>query len=80
MTRALAAAPRVLTPLALLAAALALIFPSAALAARSDLLLALLVLATALGISFADLRRLRDHAAAVAVLSARSAAPSSPRR
>jgi len=69
LTRALAAAPRVLTPLALLAAALALIFPSAALAARSDLLLALLVLATALGISFGDLRRLRDHAAAVAVLS-----------
>jgi len=69
LTRALAAIPRVLTPLALLAAALALIVPSGALAARSDLLLALLVLATALGISFADLRRLRDHAAAVGVLS-----------
>jgi len=69
LTGTLAATPRVLTPLALLAAALALIVPSGALAARSDLLLALLVLATALGISFADLRRLRDHAAEVAVLS-----------
>jgi BASS family bile acid:Na+ symporter len=68
-TRALAAAPRVLTPLALVAAALALIVPSVGLAARSDLLLALLVLATALGISFADVKRLRDHAVAVAVLS-----------
>lgn len=67
--RSLAGAPRVLTPLALLAAALALVIPSAGLAARSDLLLALLVLATALGISFTDLRRLRDHVAAVAVLS-----------
>jgi BASS family bile acid:Na+ symporter len=65
----LAATPRVLTPLAVLAAALALIVPSEALAARSDLLLALLVLATALGISFADVERLRDHAVAVAVLS-----------
>jgi predicted Na+-dependent transporter len=66
---ALAATPRVLTPLALLAAALALVIPSGALAARSDLLLALLVLATALGISFTDLRRLRDHVAEVAALS-----------
>jgi len=69
LMRALAAVPRVLTPVALLAAALALVVPSSALAARSDLLLALLVLATAFGISFADLRRLRDHAAAVGVLS-----------
>ena len=67
--RALAGVPRVLTPLALLAAALALIVPSSAVAARSDVLLALLVLATALGIPFADLRRLRDHATDVAVLS-----------
>jgi len=67
--RALAAVPRALTPLALLAAALGLIFPSAALAARSDLLLALLVLATALGISFSDLARLRDHVRAVVLLS-----------
>jgi predicted Na+-dependent transporter len=67
--RALAAVPRALTPLALLAAALGLVLPSAALAARSDLLLALLVLATALGISFSDLARLRDHIRAVVILS-----------
>jgi BASS family bile acid:Na+ symporter len=66
---ALAGVPRVLTPLALLAAVLGLVFPSHALATRSELLLALLVLATALGISFADLRRLRGHARAVVVLS-----------
>jgi bile acid:Na+ symporter, BASS family len=69
MRRLLASVPRVLTPLALLAAVLGLAVPSAALAARSDLLLALLVLATALGISFADLARLRNHAREVAVLS-----------
>jgi bile acid:Na+ symporter, BASS family len=67
--RLLAAAPRALTPLALLAAALGLVLPSPALAARSDLLLALLVLATALGISFADLARLREHVRAVVILS-----------
>jgi predicted Na+-dependent transporter len=67
--RLLAAVPRVLTPLALLAAVLGLVLPSPALAAHSDLLLALLVLATALGISFADLARLREHARAVLVLS-----------
>lgn len=67
--RALASVPRALTPLALLAAALGLLLPSPALAARSDLLLALLVLATALGISFADLARLREHARAVLALS-----------
>jgi BASS family bile acid:Na+ symporter len=67
--RWLAVAPRALTPLALLAAALALVLPSATLAARSDLLLALLVLATALGISFTDLRGLRDHVREVAILS-----------
>jgi predicted Na+-dependent transporter len=69
MLRPLATIPRLLTPLALLAAALGLEIPSPALAARSDLLLALLVLATALGISFSDLARLRDHAWAVATLS-----------
>jgi BASS family bile acid:Na+ symporter len=69
MMRLLAAVPRALTPLALLAAALGLVIPSGALAARSDLLLALLVLATALGISFADLARLREHARAVVILS-----------
>jgi BASS family bile acid:Na+ symporter len=67
--RLLAGVPRVLTPLALLAAVLGLVLPSGALAARSDLLLALLVLATALGISFADLARLREHARAVVILS-----------
>jgi BASS family bile acid:Na+ symporter len=69
VTRLLAAVPRVLTPLALLAAALGLVLPSPVLAAHSDLLLALLVLATALGISFTDLARLREHARAVLVLS-----------
>jgi len=67
--RALAAVPRTLTPLALLAAALGLVAPSSVLAARSDLLLALLVLVTAMGISFADLARLRDHIREVIVLS-----------
>ena len=67
--RTLAAVPRLLTPLALLAAALALVLPSATLAGHSDLLLALLVLATALGISFVDLARLRDHAREVVALS-----------
>jgi predicted Na+-dependent transporter len=67
--RVLAAAPRALTPLALLAAGLALALPSATLAGHSDLLLALLVAATALGISFADLLRLREHAREVAILS-----------
>ena len=67
--RSLALVPRALTPLALLAAALALIVPSTGFARDSDLLLAALVLATALGISAADLARLRDHAVAVAVLS-----------
>jgi bile acid:Na+ symporter, BASS family len=69
MMRLLAGVPRVLTPLALLAAVLGLVIPSGALADRSDLLLALLVLATALGISFADLARLREHARAVVILS-----------
>jgi len=69
MLRPLATVPRFLTPLALVAAALGLAIPSPALATRSDLLLALLVLATALGISYADLARLRDHVRAVAILS-----------
>ncbi len=69
LRRPLAAAPRALTPLALVAAALAIVLPSQALANRSDLLLALLVLATALGISFADLTGLRDHAVEVGILS-----------
>jgi predicted Na+-dependent transporter len=64
-----AAAPRALTPLALAAGALALLAPSRAVADRSDLLLAILVLVTALGISASDLLALRRHAVAVAVLS-----------
>ena len=67
--RLLAAVPRALTPPALLAAVLGLVIPSPTLAAHSDLLLALLVLATALGISFADLARLRDHVREVVILS-----------
>jgi BASS family bile acid:Na+ symporter len=65
----LAAAPRALTPLALVAAVLALIVPSPSVADRSDLLLAALVLATALGIAGSDLVALRRHAVAVTVLS-----------
>jgi bile acid:Na+ symporter, BASS family len=65
----LRAAPRALTPLALLAALLALALPSAWFGAHSDLLLALLVLATALGIPVAELARLRDHTRAVVFLS-----------
>jgi predicted Na+-dependent transporter len=65
----LAAAPRALTSLALLAAGLALITPSQGVAGRSDLLLAALVLATALGIAGSDLLTLRDHALAVTMLS-----------
>ncbi len=65
----LAAAPRALTPLALLATVLALVVPSQGVADRSDLLLAVLVLATALGIAGSDLVALRRHAVAVAVLS-----------
>jgi predicted Na+-dependent transporter len=67
--RLLALAPRALTPLALVAAALALVVPSTQLAGHSDLLLAVLVLATALGISASELAGLRRHAGAVAALS-----------
>jgi hypothetical protein len=66
----LAAAPRALTPLALAAAALAIVVPSAAVARHSDVLLALLVLLTALGLTAAELRDdVRRHAIAIAVLS-----------
>jgi BASS family bile acid:Na+ symporter len=65
----LAAAPRALTPLALAAAVPALVVPSGPLARRSDLLLALLVLVTALGISGRQLAGLRRHAGSVAFLS-----------
>jgi predicted Na+-dependent transporter len=67
--RLLAGAPRALTPLALAAAALALIVPSPAVAGRSDLLLAALVLATALGITAGELAALRRHAVTVVFLS-----------
>ncbi|HWE11428.1 MAG TPA: bile acid:sodium symporter [Solirubrobacteraceae bacterium] len=67
--RLLALTPRALTPLALLAAGLALVVPSRQVAGRSDVLLAVLVLATALGISAGELAGLRRHAGAVAVLS-----------
>lgn len=65
----MATAPRALTPLALLAAGLALVIPSAAVAEWSDLLLALLVLVTALGISARDLSGLRRHAGTIGALS-----------
>jgi BASS family bile acid:Na+ symporter len=67
--RLLSAVTRALTPIALAAAVLGLLLPSTGLAERSDLLLALLVLVTALGISFADLRRLGAHAREVCFLS-----------
>ncbi len=69
MARGLVMIPRLLTPVALVAALLAIIVPSATAASRSDLLLAVLVLATALGISHHDLARLRSHVGAVAFLS-----------
>jgi BASS family bile acid:Na+ symporter len=66
----LVSAPRALTPLALVAVALAIVAPSAAVARHSDLLLALLVLFTALGITAAELRDdVRRHAVTIVVLS-----------
>ena len=56
-------------PLTLLATALALLVPSSAVAGRSDVLLALLVLATALGIPWSELTALRSRAATVGFLS-----------
>jgi BASS family bile acid:Na+ symporter len=67
--RPLSAVPGVLMPIALAAAVLGLLAPSTGLAEQSDLLLALLVLVTALGISFADLKRLGAHAREVCFLS-----------
>ena len=61
--------PRRLVPLAAVATVLAIAVPSQAVADRSDLLLALLVLATALGITASELIALRRHAGVVAVLS-----------
>ena len=64
------AAPRALTPLALAAAVLAIVVPSGAVADRSDLLLAALVLVTALGITATELRDdVRRHRTSIAVLS-----------
>jgi hypothetical protein len=60
---------RLILPLTLLAAALALLVPSSTVAGRSDVLLALLVLATALGIPWSALTALRSRAATVAFLS-----------
>jgi BASS family bile acid:Na+ symporter len=66
----LVAAPRALTPLALAAAVLALALPSGAVARHSDLLLALLVLVTALGITATELRDdVRRHRTSIAILS-----------
>jgi BASS family bile acid:Na+ symporter len=66
----LVAAPRALTPLALAAAVLALAAPSGSVADRSDGLLALLVLVTALGITATELRDdVRRHRISIAVLS-----------
>jgi SBF-like CPA transporter family (DUF4137) len=55
--------------LAIAAAGLGLLAPSTALAERSDLLLALLVLASALGISFTAVARLREHSREILILS-----------
>ncbi len=68
--KVLIAAPRALTPLALAAAVLAIVAPSQAVADRSDLLLAALVLATALGITASELRDdLHRHRSSILVLS-----------
>jgi len=67
--RVLALAPRLLIVLALAAVALALLAPSTALARHSDILLAALVLATALGIPLSELLQLRAQTRAVATLS-----------
>jgi BASS family bile acid:Na+ symporter len=66
--RGLARMTEFLLPLAVAAAALALVVPSTGLSERSDLLLAALVLFTALGIDPAKLADLRRHAGAVVVL------------
>jgi BASS family bile acid:Na+ symporter len=69
LLRLLAAAPRALTPLALAAAVLGIALPSSWLADRSDLLLAILVFATALGISAGKLAALRRRAWSLGALS-----------
>lgn len=61
LRRGLQSAPRFLLPLAFTAALLALLAPSGALAERSDLVLAALVLFTALGIAPSELLSLRSQ-------------------
>ena len=68
MRRGLIRTSDLLLPLAVLAAALALVVPSDTLAERSDLVLAALVLFTALGIAPAQLVTLRERKAALAAL------------
>ncbi len=70
---ALRGVTRLILPLTLLATALALLVPSSAVAGRSDVLLALLVLATALGIPWSELTALRSRAATVGVSVGRAA-------
>jgi predicted Na+-dependent transporter len=66
--RGLQSAPRLLLPLAVTAALVALLAPSGALAERSDLVLAALVLFTALGIPPSELAGLRSRKGVVAGL------------
>jgi predicted Na+-dependent transporter len=66
--RGLQSAPRLLLPLAVGAALVALLAPSGALAERSDLVLAALVLFTALGIPISELASLRSRKRVVATL------------
>ena len=65
----LASVTRALTPIAVLAAVLALLLPSRPVGNHSDILLAALVLFTALGISIEELKGLRSHGRTIALLS-----------
>ncbi len=68
LRRGLQWAPRPLLPLAVAAAVVALLAPSGGLAERSDLVLAALVLFTALGIPPSELARLRSRTGVIAGL------------
>ena len=68
LRRGLQSAPSLLLPLAITAAVVALLAPSGALAERSDLVLAALVLFTALGIPTSELASLRSRKRVVAGL------------
>jgi SBF-like CPA transporter family (DUF4137) len=68
LRRGLQSAPRLLLPMAMGAAVVALLAPSGALAERSDLVLAALVLFTALGIPTSELASLRSRKRVVAGL------------